>query len=31
MAISTIKYDEHSQPKRAKYLIVALGNLDPDN
>ena len=29
MAISTIKYDEHGQPKRAKYRIVALGNLDP--
>ena len=29
MAISTIKYDEMGQPKRAKYRIVALGNLDP--
>jgi len=29
MAISTIKYDEHGKPKRAKYRIVALGNLDP--
>ena len=29
MAISTIKYDENGTPKRAKYRIVALGNLDP--
>ena len=29
MAISTIKYDENGKPKRAKYRIVALGNLDP--
>ena len=29
MAISTVKYDEHGLPKRAKYRIVALGNLDP--
>ena len=29
MAISTIKYDELGKPKRAKYRIVALGNLDP--
>ena len=29
MAISTIKYDELGQPKRAKYRIVALVNLDP--
>ena len=29
MAISTIKYDEVGLPKRAKYRIVALGNLDP--
>jgi len=28
MAISTIKYDELGKPKRAKYRIVALGNLD---
>ena len=28
MAISTIKYDEDGYPKRAKYRIVALGNLD---
>ena len=28
MAISTIKYDENGRPKRAKYRIVALGNLD---
>ena len=29
MAISTVKYDEHGAPKRAKYRIVVLGNLDP--
>lgn len=29
MALSTIKYDENGLPKRAKYRIVALGNLDP--
>ena len=29
MAISTIKYDKLGHPKRAKYRIVALGNLDP--
>ena len=29
MAISTIKYNKHGKPKRAKYRIVALGNLDP--
>ena len=29
MAISTVKFDEHGSPKRAKYRIVALGNLDP--
>ena len=23
------KYDETGQPKRAKYRIVALGNMDP--
>jgi hypothetical protein len=28
MAIATIKYDEHNCPKRAKYRIIALGNLD---
>jgi len=28
MAIVTIKYDEHNKPKRAKYCIVVLGNLD---
>jgi len=28
MAIATIKYDEHNKPKRAKYRIVVLGNLD---
>jgi len=31
MAISTIKYDEHNCPKRAKYRIVVLGNLDYHN
>ena len=29
MAISTIKFDENGQPKRCKWRIVALGNLDP--
>ena len=29
MAISTVKVDENGKPKRAKYRIVALGNLDP--
>jgi hypothetical protein len=29
MAISTIKYDGDGRPSRAKYRIVALGNLDP--
>lgn len=29
MAISTIKYDGDGKPDRAKYRIVALGNLDP--
>ena len=28
MAISTIKLDEHGNPKRCKYHIVVLGNLD---
>ena len=28
MAVSTIKFDENGQPKRAKYRIVALGNVD---
>jgi len=28
MAIATIKFDEHNKPKRAKYRIVVLGNLD---
>ena len=31
MAISTIKYDGDGNPMRAKYRIVALGNLDPHN
>jgi hypothetical protein len=31
MAISTIKYDSNNQPKRAKYRIVVLGNLDYHN
>eukprot|EP00957_Ditylum_brightwellii_P092457 7040693-Ditylum_brightwellii.AAC.1 len=29
MAISTIKYDQDGRPKRVKWGIVALGNLDP--
>ena len=29
MSISTIKFDEHNKPKRAKYRIFVLGNLDP--
>ena len=29
MAISTIKYDENGNPKRCKWRIVVLGNLDP--
>ena len=29
MAISTIKKDKDGSPKRCKYRIVALGNLDP--
>eukprot|EP00957_Ditylum_brightwellii_P152832 11633331-Ditylum_brightwellii.AAC.1 len=29
MAISTIKYDQDSKPKRVKWRIVALGNLEP--
>jgi hypothetical protein len=28
MAIATIKYDEHNRPKRAKYRLVVLGNLN---
>ena len=28
MAVATIKYDEFGKPKRAKYRIVALGNLE---
>ena len=28
MAVSTLKYDENGKPKRAKYRIVVLGNLD---
>ena len=31
MAISTIKYDSDGNPLRAKYRIVALGNMDPIN
>ena len=31
MAISTIKKDKEGNPKRCKYRIVALGNLDPHN
>ena len=29
MALAVIKYDENGKPVRAKYRIVALGNLDP--
>eukprot|EP00957_Ditylum_brightwellii_P024470 1847091-Ditylum_brightwellii.AAC.1 len=29
MAVSTIKYDQDGCPKRVKWQIVALGNLDP--
>jgi len=28
MAIATIKYDENNRPKREKYRLVVLGNLD---
>ncbi len=28
MAIATIKYDANNRPKRAKYRLVVLGNLD---
>lgn len=28
IAISTIKFDEHGEPKHAKYRIVVLGHLD---
>jgi len=28
MVIATIKYDANNKPKRAKYRIVVLGNLD---
>jgi hypothetical protein len=31
MAIATIKYDAHNHPKRVKYRIVVLGNLDYHN
>ena len=31
MAISTLKRDENGQPKRCKYRIVVLGNLDTHN
>ncbi len=31
MAISVIKYDGDGNPVRAKYRIVALGNLDPNH
>ena len=31
MAIYTIKYDENNNPYRAKYRIVVLGNLDPND
>eukprot|EP00957_Ditylum_brightwellii_P029848 2257985-Ditylum_brightwellii.AAC.1 len=29
MAISTIEYDQDGRPKRVKWQIVTLGNLDP--
>jgi hypothetical protein len=29
MALATIKYDEQNCPKRAKYRLLVLGNLDP--
>jgi len=29
VATSTIKYDEHWAPKRAKWRLLALGNLGP--
>ena len=29
MAISALKYDKNGNKQRAKYRIVALGNLDP--
>eukprot|EP00957_Ditylum_brightwellii_P006669 506673-Ditylum_brightwellii.AAC.1 len=29
MVIATLKYNESRNPKRAKYCIIALGNLDP--
>jgi hypothetical protein len=31
MAIATIKYNEFNRPKRAKYRIVILGNIDYHN
>ena len=31
MAIATIKRDENGSPTRAKYRLVVLGNLDPNN
>ena len=31
MALSTIKNDENGKPKRCKYRIVVLGNLDSNN
>ena len=31
MAIAVIKYDKDGKPDRAKYRIVALGNLDPNS
>jgi hypothetical protein len=31
MALACIKYDEFNKPKRAKYRIVVLGNLDYHN
>eukprot|EP00957_Ditylum_brightwellii_P069027 5239900-Ditylum_brightwellii.AAC.1 len=31
MAIATIKPDEYGKPQQAKYRIVVLGNMDPNN
>lgn len=31
MEIATIKYDQFNKPKRAKYCIIVLGNLDYHN
>ena len=31
MAVAVVKYNEKGQPYQAKYCIVVLGNLDPNN